>query len=301
MYFDEIDQCPVCGSKDKKIIFKKLEHTCNVLKKTGIDLKNDEVDVDVCLCRQCGHKYLSKVIKDQYLSYYYKVVESEYYDSVKSNHADRRVTETKKFAEFIKEQSPGAKTVLEVGAGMGHLLLQLKNLGFETKGVEPSPFASKIANEELGLDVYEGFMDTSTFPGKVYDVIVVSDVVEHISGINTFFDLLTHYLAPGGQIFVLTGDSNSLYAKMCGRRWLYFFSWEHVSFFSKSSVRYLFQKHSLRLKYFKKIHHSGSYWNNVKIFVLTIRAILANKLGFRKHKFYYMAFDHFIAIAQKPS
>ena len=63
-------------------------------------------------------------------------------------------------------------------------------------------------------------------------------------------------------------------------------------------MRVLFERHGLSLDYFKKRRHSGSFLLNSEIFALTLRGMLANFLGLRKHKFFYMAFDHFIAIGK---
>jgi 2-polyprenyl-3-methyl-5-hydroxy-6-metoxy-1,4-benzoquinol methylase len=298
-YFDQ-QACPVCKHRNYSIVYKELIHTCHVLKKAGIGLKNDDVPADIVQCKNCGHKYLSLVIKDEFINYYYSVPESEYYDTVINKPYDRRAKDTKKFANLIYSKCREGKTVLEIGCGMGHLLFQLKQKGFECFRVDPSNFATSYARTNLGLNVISGMLDYNTLPEKRFDIIILSDVVEHIYNINSLMELVTFYLTDSGRVVILTGNSNSWYAKVCGKRWLYFFSWEHVSFFNKHSIKYLFNNHSLSLTYFKTTRHTGSYWQNIRLTYLTLQSAIANFLGLRKHIFYYYeAFDHFITIGQK--
>ena len=129
----------------------------------------------------------------------------------------------------------------------------------------------------------------------------MSDVVEHLSGINELVSIAQNYLTDGGKMVILTGNADSLYAKWCGRKWLYYFSWEHVSFFNKKSIEYLFNKHSLKLDYFKNTQHSGTIARNLFIVGHTFFSMMRNFLGIRKEVYYSMAFDHFITIGKKTA
>ncbi len=298
-YFENIGHCPVCGSINEKKLYKDIIHTCDVLRKAGIQIENVEVPSDIKVCKKCGHKYLSKVIKEEYLSRYYSVVGSEYYDSVKTDFRDRVETETKKFAKFVYRNASSQKNVLEIGSGMGHLLVELQKLGFICTGIEPSEMISNHSKELFKINVITGLLDFNTFPEKKFDIIILRDVIEHIYDVNILFKLVSHYLVEGGKVFILTGDSNSAYAKICGRRWLYFFSWEHVSFFNKNSISYLLTHNGFSMPFFQKQRHSGTILLNIKIFIITLRSKVATFLKLRSHKFFYMCFDHFVAIGQK--
>ncbi len=294
-YF-RIQVCNVCGSEASGPAINDLIHTCNVLKKAAVPFSNEQVKATVALCAVCGHKYLNPVLTDKILNYYYNSVESEYFDGHRQKPSDHRPAETKKFAAFIVANSNGPD-ILEVGCGLGFLLKQLSHLQFNCFGVEPSAFAAHFAANELGLNIHTGMLTAETYPGKKFNTIILSDVVEHISDINTLFRLLKGYLADDGKIIVLTGDSNSLYARLCGKKWLYLYSWEHISFFNKKSIIRLFENHSLRLDVFKRIAHTGSVQQNCFDFIKTIALILLNAVRLRNEKFYLMAFDHFIAVA----
>jgi 2-polyprenyl-3-methyl-5-hydroxy-6-metoxy-1,4-benzoquinol methylase len=296
-FFDK-KNCIVCGSTKSKIKYKNIFHTCNVLKKSNIPYTNEETPSDVMECNQCGHKYLSYNINDKTLNYYYSVAESEYYDSMKINPRDRLILENKERAKSISKKFPNSKTVLEIGCGMGYFLKNLSENGYECVGVEPSSFASNYAREEFGLNVITGLLDKDTFDTNKFDIIVIFDVVEHINNIDNLFDLVTHYLAKDGSVIILTGNSNSLYARICKGKWLYYYSWEHVSFFNRKSTKYLFDKHNLELTEFSRTSNDMSLKSNTIIFVKTIVQIIKNFFGIEKSKFYSMAFDHFLAVGK---
>jgi hypothetical protein len=52
------------------------------------------------------------------------------------------------------------------------------------------------------------------------------------------------------------------------------------------------------MQYFKAKQHSGSFWHNTKVFILTLKSLLAISLGLRNHRFLYMSFDHLITIGK---
>lgn len=298
-YFQDQD-CAVCNQHNNKVIYSNLIHTCHVLSKAAIPLENSQIPTDIMECSNCGHRYLAKILNSERLNFYYNVVETEYFDGQKLNPSDHRPAETQKFAEYINSNAAGKK-VLEIGCGLGFLLYRLKALGKECYGVEPSAFASGFAREKLSLNVETGLLDEYTYANQKFDTIVLSDVVEHVPGINTLFKVIEKYLKPGGKVIVFTGDSKSKYAMICGVKWLYFYSWEHLSFFNKNSIKYLFDKHALYLEKFDRVAHTGSYLQNSKIFIKTIGHFIFNILKIRKDQFYSMAFDHFIAIGTKTT
>ncbi|MBS1735242.1 MAG: class I SAM-dependent methyltransferase [Bacteroidetes bacterium] len=297
--FTDIRKCPVCDSPEKKPVFKNLIHTCNVLKKSGINLKNENVLSDIYECANCKHRYLSVVVADKFIKQYYSVAGSEYYDLIKNDPYDRNPKLTHLMVKTITRKSKVGSLILEIGSGTGHLLSELGKVGYMCYGVEPNEFISDFSKKKFNLNVKTGILDYYTFPETKFDVIILSDVIEHIYDANSLFRLVYFYLKPGGNVIVLTGNSKSVYAKFCGIKWEYFFSWEHISFFNRSSIRFLFEHNRLRMTSFEKLGHSAHFFNELKVWFYTIRGMVANFFGMRNHRFFYMAFDHFIAIGEK--
>ena len=293
------NECPVCGSSEKRVLYTNLVHTCNVLKKSGINISNEELPADIYECENCKHRYLSVVIADNFIRKYYGVAGSEFYDLIKDNPYDRTPKLTALLVQTLKRESPPNSSILEIGSGTGHFLNELNKAGYKCFGVEPNEYISEYSKSKFNLNIKTGLLDVNTFPENKFDMIVLNDVIEHIYEVNALFELVNFYLNPGGKILVLTGNSRSLYAKFCGIKWEYYCSWEHISFFNKNSIDFLFKRHNLSMVSFETIGHSGDFWWEVKVWFYTIRGMIANFMGFRNHKYFYMAFDHFIAIARK--
>ncbi|MBW5381276.1 class I SAM-dependent methyltransferase, partial [Brachyspira hampsonii] len=68
-----------------------------------------------------------------------------------------------------------------IGTASGFLLEEAKLLGFEPYGVELSEYSSSIAKKKFGDDrIHNGTLETSSFQENFFDVITMTDLLEHI-------------------------------------------------------------------------------------------------------------------------
>lgn len=298
-YFTK-QNCPVCKSDKYSVIYKNVIHTCNVLEVAKIPYLNKDVKTSVNVCRNCNHKYLNETIKNEFLTKYYNEIESEFHSKNDGNQTEILKNENKIWANYILKYCPNTRSLLEIGCGSGFLLNRLRKKGFETYGIEPSLSASNFAKNKLGLNVVKGFLDTNTFVDKKFDIIILFDVIEHIDNLENLMDLIKFYLSSNGYVVIMTGNVDSFFVRLCGKKWLYFFSWEHISFFNKKSISFLLNQNKFKLIRFKKINHESTNFINFKIVIQTIIQKIRMNFSLDKKQFHnYMAFDHFIAIAKK--
>ena len=112
----------------------------------------------------------------------------------------------------IRNFSPN-KNVLDVGCFRGDFLRKLPP-EFEKFGVEPNPQAAEIATNSgikiIGRDV----MDHLAGQEGQFGAIVMMDVAEHVPDPAAVFRHLRTYLAPGGILIVLTGNSDHWLARL---------------------------------------------------------------------------------------
>lgn len=108
--------------------------------------------------------------------------------------------------------------VLDVGCGVGTLSLWLANQGAKVRGLDVSPRAISIATnaaQALGLDNVT-FNVGELQPGKEkYDLVLCSEVIEHVPDDQKLLDLIWTHLKPGGQL-VLTTPSRELWLYRLG-------------------------------------------------------------------------------------
>lgn len=92
--------------------------------------------------------------------------------------------------------------ILEVGCGTGGLLARLAQRG-DAVGVDPSPLALQ-ACDNRGLEAREAYLpDRIPFPPGSFDVVVASEVIEHVEDDRASVRALVDLLSPGG-LLVLT-------------------------------------------------------------------------------------------------
>ena len=294
----EYTGCPVCQNKTCRRKYSIDYGSSKVLEKLRI---KEYPKVYLFECSVCGHHFANPVLKDDYLDAYYSILDSEYFlvegDFLKKEH--ERLTRI--IGRYLTKGS-----VLEIGCGRGFLLNEFKKKGWECYGVEPSPTAVKFAVEEFGLDIKAGVLTKDSYPRK-FDLIILLDVIEHLKYPGEMISMLHDYLRPKGLLVIGTGNISSINAKISGRHWGYYGSWEHISFFNRQSMRYLLKKYQFDCKIIGASYREGILYNidsliqNVIVRFENLIKLIVERLvghGLRK-RLTRLAFDHMIVIGQR--
>lgn len=122
------------------------------------------------------------------------------------------------YAAIIGEHFPTNKdlSILDIGCGMGFLLLSLKNAGYKNmSGIDTDEQQVRSCNEK-NLDVSLvrdsiGYLNNSS---AKYDLITAFDVLEHIPPADqiSFLKAINGALKPEGQLIVTVPNANSVLA-----------------------------------------------------------------------------------------
>lgn len=291
--FKEIEKCLVCGSSSGYVKMFSVVHTCDTLQLLSIANSPESF---VNKCRHCDHYFLSPVLDEKLIRQYYSKINSTYYN-YPAIHA--KLNTDKNVVSRIQEFKKSGK-VLEIGCGNGFLLKMLADIGYDCVGLEPSPKAFQFAKEENNLKVINSFLEANTFEENTFDVVIILDVLEHLYQPNEVMKLIYRVLKPEGIVLAVTGDVLSLNAKIWKSKWFYFFTWEHISFFSKSSLKQLFVKTNFHVLDVKTVSHSGSMlYNYARLVILNPLMYLYNFLILRRYKHISGCLDHVMIIAKK--
>jgi len=129
--------------------------------------------------------------------------------------------------------------ILDVGCATGYFLEAAKKRGFETYGVEISNYSCAIAKSVIGEErVHEGTLEDCPFPEKHFDVIAMSDLLEHVRDPRKTLLAARRLLKDDGVLMVVTPDTDSLTRRLMGGKWSHY-KVEHFFYFNKRSMEYL--------------------------------------------------------------
>jgi SAM-dependent methyltransferase len=124
----------------------------------------------------------------------------------------------RRILDLVDPAAPGAR-LLDIGCGHGLLLDEARRRGYRAEGVELSRAAVRHARLRLGLEVHEGALEETDLGADRFDVIVLTDVLEHLADPVDALDRCLKLLATGGALVLTTPDPSSLTARLAGSRW----------------------------------------------------------------------------------
>lgn len=160
-----------------------------------------------------------------------------------------------------------ATKVLEVGCGEGKFSEVLTKQGKETWAIEPNPASAKSAAQRL-KKVLQGTIAEriDELPDGYFDVIVMNDVIEHLTEPWDDIHQLKSKLRSNG-VFV-SSIPNVRYAKnlfhvLFKKDWKYaddrILDITHYRFFTKKSIRRLFEQQGFKVQSMKGINRTKSF------------------------------------------
>lgn len=104
--------------------------------------------------------------------------------------------------------------VLEIGSGTSSLLSELKIMGYDVIGVEPSKASTKMSKEIFPhIEVINNYF-TSGLIVKEVDVILLYDVVEHLEPNNPMFKEIYDFMGLDTLLLIKSGNPLSFNAQL---------------------------------------------------------------------------------------
>lgn len=204
--------CNFCGSKQTKLLYQVKGYS-------------------LVKCRQCSLVYVTPKPQPQTIQALYGKNICELY-----NHSSD--LEDKKWEIMLRNICCYKKSgkLLEVGCATGTFLKKAATV-FEVCGVELCPEAAAYARENYNLNVLAGDLQKQEFDNAVFDVVVASEVIEHLLDPYAFIREIARILKKDGLFVFTTGNIKSLIAFVRGKRWRYVDPPYHLYYFSPQSLR----------------------------------------------------------------
>ncbi len=171
-------------------------------------------------------------------------------------------------------QTQKGQRVLDIGCGNCQSLLEIKKLGGNPWGIDPDKNSQKVTRK-LGLKFHLGTIHDCKFPQKYFDLITLSQVLEHEIYPIKLLEECKKFLKPNGKIILSVPNTNSLTSIILRRKWLHWHIPYHLNHFNRKSLKILFKKTNY------KIIKINSYTPNSWLILQAQSLIKKNKIGIR--------------------
>jgi SAM-dependent methyltransferase len=155
---------------------------------------------------------------------------------------------------FHRSRGPGF--LLDVGCNEGRGLRLYSRNGFVVEGLELSETAAAIARES-GFTVHSCDI-TDLAPSRLYDVAVLSNVLEHSRDPRQMLVAVRRHLKPGGQIWISCPNSRSWLRSVFRSRWINWHVPFHISHFSVDTLSILLRETGFFTKEIRQV--SPALW-----------------------------------------
>jgi SAM-dependent methyltransferase len=136
---------------------------------------------------------------------------------------------------FIGDERPGR--LLEVGCGSGRFLNRMRQAGWEVQGTDFDPVAAARVKEKYGLRVDVGNLAALRHPADTYDVVAMSQVIEHVHDPRALLAECFRVLRPGGRLVLTTPNALGLAHRRYGRHWRGLEPPRHLHLFTPAALQ----------------------------------------------------------------
>ena len=239
-----LEICPYCKSKDSFNILYKNNH--NKEEKINFECTSHNFHnykqwkPTLYKCKLCSLVF-SEHIGVKFEDNYKVVVDFAYLNQFKF-----KKTSFTLFLEKIKNHLNKNCTVLEIGAYYGVLGKLIQPLVKEYTGLELSKHASDYSKNNSNLNIINQSIKEYSKNNKKYDIIIMTDVIEHSDKPFELLSLIEKSLNKNGKLILSTFNFDSLFSKIMGNNYPWIIPM-HKYYFSNTTLKNALTESKLEL------------------------------------------------------
>ena len=242
-----------------------MENSCFLCNKTSNVIVYEENGFESRPCPECGLLYCNPLPKEGEVDF-----ENE-------SHIDSFYKKPARYKSgWLAEKIGSGKSLLEVGAGNGHLLNEFYHQGYDVAGLEPNTQRVNNMREVYHLQTHQGYLESYDFKEKKFDVVYHVDLLAHfpdpLLALQKMKDIVTKDGYVSFEVGVIGGISTFWYKMfplgLPQHRWLY----------SERSLTKLLEKAKLDVVH-KTTHSLAPYLVLKKISNLVLIVLLKRLLN----------------------
>ena len=179
---------------------------------------------------------------------------------------------TRVFIQLVQKLE-GVQSICDLGCGNGHISGRLANLGYQVTGVDASRSGIQIARRVYPqVNFIEAFIDrdlSKTMAHANFDLVISSDVIEHLFRPSDLLETANSLLKPGGHVLIGTpyhGYLKNLAIAATGKMDAHFAALHdggHIKFFSVKTLSQLMNSHAFTDLSFSFYGRAPWLWKNM--------------------------------------
>jgi SAM-dependent methyltransferase len=209
--------CPLCGSEEHARLFEKQGFT-------------------FVRCVECDLVFVNPQLEEAAVLDEYRTAASNdlWFEVLTSER--QQVLDRDKFTEVLDALDPYRGRLLDVGCSIGLFLQLAAERGWEGVGLEPAPRAREHARDVYGLDVRPEPLEKAGFAPESFDAVALLSVLEHASEPLTLLGDCARVLRPGGALYAIVPNVESLACRVLGAETRTFDGRNHLVYFSAATL-----------------------------------------------------------------
>jgi 2-polyprenyl-3-methyl-5-hydroxy-6-metoxy-1,4-benzoquinol methylase len=240
------NNCPLCNSAEITYYL-----TCTDLLVSGEKFK-------LLKCRGCGFVFTDGYPEESDSGKYYESDDYVSHTDSGRNITDKTYRLVRKYTVRSKRRLVQKMTgltvgnILDIGCGTGHFLNEMKQAGWNTKGIEMNQKAREYGMSRFNLEV-ESPDELSTYKKRQFDCITLWHVLEHLYDPHKWLKASRTLLKPTGKLIIAVPNCQSADAAHYSAGWAAYDVPRHIWHFNTSSMLLLSLSEGFRIKDVKRM------------------------------------------------
>ena len=231
--------CPVCSSTAINPLLTVKDHSVS------------GEEFVIWQCSNCSLRFTQDVPNETSIAPYYQSPDYISHSNTDKGVLNKLYQKVRKYtlqqkASLVIYHTASKGNLLDIGAGIGAFLNEMKSRQWTVTGIEPDEGARTRAKNLFSIDLLP-INSLAQLPYAAFDAITLWHVLEHVHSLHQYIEQLKVLLKNEGKIFIAVPNYQSLDADIYRNNWAAYDVPRHLYHFTPKAMETLMQKHGLKI------------------------------------------------------
>ncbi|WP_084632445.1 class I SAM-dependent methyltransferase [Shewanella waksmanii] len=214
-------RCIVCNETQSTQVFSKPYNL------TGLG----EVPMEIHVCERCGAVFQNPLPDLEKIRTTYRDMSNYTNPGRSGKPSATKINAVERQLDYLSQHVDTKGSAFQVGCSDGYTLHRFQKAGWEVDGIDPSTSAIALAHKQYNLTLHNGFIEDYIHDGTLYDLIILTHVLEHFVDPASVLQTCKKMLKADGFIFIEVPSLIDQSSWPTG-----YFTFEHLNYFSPVSM-----------------------------------------------------------------